>query len=97
MTDPYAILGVRPEAEDETIRNRYLELVKQFPPEQQPERFAAIRQAYESVRDLEKRLHYLVFEAGRKESPATLIEELKCRSPRRRLSLQALLALVQTP
>ena len=31
--------------EDETIRRRYLELVREFPPERHPTRFAAIRAA----------------------------------------------------
>jgi DnaJ-class molecular chaperone len=97
MTDPYAVLGLPADCDDETIRRRYLELVKQFSPERHPERFAAIRQAYESLRDLDTRLCYRLFEAGKSESMDTLLEELTCRNARRRLSLQALVNSVQKP
>jgi DnaJ-class molecular chaperone len=85
------VLGLSPGADDETIRRRYLELVRQFPPEHHPERFAAIRAAYEKLRDLDTRLRFRLFEAGRKENVDAILEEIACRSPRRRLSLKALL------
>jgi curved DNA-binding protein CbpA len=90
MTDPYAILEVPADADDATIRRRYLELVKQFSPEHHPEKFASIRKAYESVRDLETRLRYRLFEAGRDDSIDAILEDLACRTTRRRLSLQEL-------
>ena len=93
MSDPYAIFGVPPDADDTAIRRRYLELVKQFPPESQPEKFAAIRRAYDIMKDLETRLRYRLFEAGRQETILAIIEELACRSTRRRMSLAKLLAL----
>ena len=49
MTDPYQVMGLAADCDDETIRRRYLELVKQFSPEQHPEKFAAVRAAYESL------------------------------------------------
>ena len=91
MTDPYEVLGLPADADDETIRRRYLELVRQFPPEQHPERFAAVRTAYESLRDLTTRLRHRVFETGNKESVEALIQELACRSHRRRVPLATLL------
>src|SRR5919206_2233477 len=93
MTDPYAVLGLSPGADDETIRRRYLELVRQFTPEHHPERFAAIRAAYEKLRDLDTRLRFRLFEAGRKENVDAILEEIACRSPRRRVSLRALLSI----
>jgi curved DNA-binding protein CbpA len=92
MTDPYAVLGLPADSDDETIRRRYLELVRKFSPEQHPEKFSAVRQAYESLRDLNTRLRYRLFEAGKQESVEAIIEELGCQSKRRRLSLQELLA-----
>ena len=86
MTDPYAVLGLPGDSDDETIRRRYLELVRQYPPEHQPQKFAAIRAAYEALRDLNTRLRHRLFEAGKKETIDALIEEIACRSPRRRLS-----------
>lgn len=95
MSDPYEVLGLAADCDDETFRRRYLELVKEFSPEKNPEKFAAIRQAYESVRDVTTRLRYRLFEAGKKESIEALVEEVACRSPRRRLSLEALLTAVK--
>ena len=92
MTDPYQVLGLPPGSDDEAIRRRYLELVRQFTPERHPERFAAVRQAYESLRDLNTRLRHRLFEAGRNDSVDAIIEELSCRTTRRRLSLETLLS-----
>jgi curved DNA-binding protein CbpA len=92
MTDPYAVLGLPADADDEAIRRRYLELVRQFSPEHHPERFAAIRSAYESLRDLDTRLKHRLFESGRKENLDAIVEELACRTPRRRVSLRTLLS-----
>ena len=43
MSDPYDVLGLPPDSDDEAIRRRYLELVRQFSPEHHPERFSAVR------------------------------------------------------
>jgi curved DNA-binding protein CbpA len=93
MTDPYTILGVEPDADDETIRRRYLELVRQFPPERNAEQFAAVRGAYERLKDLDARVRHRLFEQGKRDGIEELIEEVACRTPRRRYSLQALLAM----
>jgi curved DNA-binding protein CbpA len=97
VTDPYAVLDLPDDSDDETIRRRYLELVRQYSPEHHPERFAAIRAAYESLRDLDTRLRHRLFEAGRKDSVDALVEELTCRSLRRRTSLRELLASLRQP
>ena len=97
MTDPYAVLGLSADSDDETIRRRYLELVRQFSPEHHPEKFDAIRRAYESLRDLETRLRHRLFEAGRSDSIDAILEDLACRTPRRRMPLQALVSAVQKP
>lgn len=93
MADAYEILGVPDDADDGVIRKRYLELIKQFTPEQHPEKFASIRTAYEQLKDLETRLAHRLFEAGRHETLQGLIEEIACRTTRRRLSLPTLLTL----
>jgi curved DNA-binding protein CbpA len=92
VASPYEVLGLASDADDEAIRRRYLELVRQYPPEHQPEKFAAVRAAYESLRDLDTRLRHRLFEAGKKESVDALIEEMACRKARRRLSLATLLS-----
>jgi curved DNA-binding protein CbpA len=97
MNDPYAVLGLPADSDDEAIRRRYLELVRQYSPEHHPEKFAAIRAAYESLRDLNTRLRYRLFEAGKNESIEAIIEEITCRNPRRRVSLRTLLNTVLKP
>src|SRR6266516_590617 len=97
MSDPYTVLGLPPDCNDETIRRRYLELVREFSPEHSPDKFAAIRAAYERLRDLDTRLRHRLFEAGKNDSVEAIIEELTCRSPRRRLSRAALLATITKP
>ncbi len=54
----YSVLGVSSQADSETIRQRYLELVRRFPPETHPEDFAEIRQAYEVLNDVKARRRY---------------------------------------
>ena len=97
MSDPYEVLGLPADSDDDAIRRRYLELVRQFPPEHQPQQFAAIRAAYEALRDLNTRLRHRLFEAGKRETIDALIEEIACRSPRRRMSLKTLLDLTRKP
>jgi len=97
MTDPYAVLGLAPDAADETIRRRYLELVRQFSPEHHPERFAAIRSAYESLRDLDTRLQFRLFEAGKKEDLDALVDDLTRRARRRRVPFHSLLSILRKP
>jgi curved DNA-binding protein CbpA len=60
--NPYDRLGIDTDANDETIRKAYLEAVKRFPPERFPERFTAISEAYQVLKDEESRLRYLLFE-----------------------------------
>jgi curved DNA-binding protein CbpA len=97
MSNPYTVLGVSPDSDDEAIRRRYLELVKQFSPEHHPEKFSAIRAAYESLRDGDTRLRYRLFEAGKEDSVEAIIEELACRTSRSRLSLETLLSTYRKP
>ena len=97
MADPYQVLGLDANSDDAAIRKRYLELVKQFTPEHHPEKFAAVRAAYESLRDLTTRVRHRLFEAGKNESLDALIEEVECPKQRRRVSLQNLLMLVRKP
>lgn len=56
MTDPYLVLGIPEDAGDDVVKERYLALVRAFPPDRDPERFQACRAAYEAVRDPRKRL-----------------------------------------
>src|SRR5438477_3335786 len=95
VDDPYKVLGLSDDSDDEAIRRRYLQLVRQFTPEQHPEKFAAVRAAYESLRDLTTRVRHRLFEAGSNDSLDAVIQELACPKSRRRMSLQTLLSLAR--
>ena len=95
MTDPFEVLGLPVDSDDTTIRKHYLTLVKEFPPERAPEKFAAIRQAYDQLRDLPTRVRSRLFEPHGKMDLETIIGDLECRTPRRRLSLQSLLTMAR--
>lgn len=58
---PYELLGIDPTADDKTIRSAYLELIKAYPPDREPERFKEIAGAYESIKDEKKRLEFYLF------------------------------------
>src|ERR1700685_1525054 len=54
--DPFAVLGVGEDAGDEAIKQRYLALVRAYPPDREPERFQQFRGAYEAIRGERERL-----------------------------------------
>lgn len=54
--DPFAALGLDENADDDAVKRRYLALVRAYPPDREPERFQALRQAYEAVRGQRERL-----------------------------------------
>jgi len=56
MRDPFTVLGVDEDADDAEIRRCYLALVRDHPPDREPERFREIRAAYEALSDVRKRL-----------------------------------------
>jgi DnaJ-class molecular chaperone len=56
MPDPFTVLGVAEDAGDAEIRQRYLALVRAFPPERAPDRFREYRAAYDALIDERKRL-----------------------------------------
>lgn len=49
--DPYNVLGLSRQADDEDIKRAYFQLVRQFSPERAPDQFREIRTAYEQLRD----------------------------------------------
>ncbi|MCK9267925.1 MAG: DnaJ domain-containing protein [Alkaliphilus sp.] len=54
----YKILGTRSNIGQGRIKEKYIEKLKQFPPETHPEEFQEIRRAYEILRDVNKRKQY---------------------------------------
>ena len=53
--DPYKVLGLARDVSQNDIKKTYFTLVREFPPEEQPEKFKEIRAAYEVLRSPEKR------------------------------------------
>jgi curved DNA-binding protein CbpA len=62
MNDPYRILGVDPEtANDDNIRQAYLEGLREHPPERDPESFRRLRDAYDRIASHRLRLEHELF------------------------------------
>src|SRR4051812_16230392 len=97
MNDPYEVLGVAANADEATIRQRYLDLVRQFPPDRAPERFVAIRAAYDEVCDPVRVLRAKLFQMSTSDSLEALAADLRRRLTDRRLPLDVLLSLADTP
>jgi curved DNA-binding protein CbpA len=77
MSDPYAILGLGPDADDEAVRRAYLAAVAACPPERDPQRFESLRTAYEALRTHRARLAQALFD----QSPPTLTDILDRAEP----------------
>ena len=58
MYDPYEILNLNPNCDDAQVRRAYLDKIKEFPPEQFPEQFRIISEAYELVKEQKNRLEF---------------------------------------
>lgn len=71
--DPKQVLGVDVGASAEEIRAAYLRKVKEFPPERAPAEFERIRDAYEILRDPQRRLAHMLFSVDPAAPLATLI------------------------
>jgi curved DNA-binding protein CbpA len=98
MSDPYEVLDLKPDAGETEIRQRYLELVRAFPPDQAPERFAAIHAAYASLRDPAQRLRRQIFGLGTKhDSFESIAAELHARLRDVRLPVDTLLGWADSP
>lgn len=83
MTDPYRLLGVAPDADDQTIRTAYLEAIRACPPERDSRRFEQLRAAYQAIATKRDRLAHALFD---KSAPTVqeVIEILSAGlSPRR--------------
>jgi len=59
--NPFAVLGVDEAADDAAVRAAYLAAVRAHPPDRDPAGFQHIREAYEAIRDEERRLALRLF------------------------------------
>jgi curved DNA-binding protein CbpA len=53
--DPYAVLGIERTSDEAAIKRAYFRLVREYPPEREPEKFQELRAAYDQVRSAEAR------------------------------------------
>ena len=93
MSDPYTILDVSSDIHETALRRRYLELVRQNPPEKCPRQFAEIREAYEQLRDPAQRMQRQLFHANTGESLDDIIVDLRSRLQATRIPTDLLLSL----
>ncbi|MFV1967655.1 MAG: J domain-containing protein [Pirellulaceae bacterium] len=93
MKNPSEVLGVAANADDRTVRRRYLELVRQHPPDQSPERFAEIRAAYDQLRDPVSRLEREIFQVRNDETLEDILADVGHRLRGKRVPVDALLSL----
>lgn len=61
ITDPFVVLGLDETATDAMIRDAYIAAIRVSPPDRDPEGFRRVRDAYEQLRDPEKRIALRLF------------------------------------
>jgi len=59
--DPYRVLGISAAATQVDIKRAYFALIRQYPPETEPETFKLIRAAYEKIKDAQRRSETDIF------------------------------------
>jgi hypothetical protein len=96
QNDPLAVLGLPRHASETDVRARYLELVREHPPERDPSRFQQIHAAYQAASD-PLILAGKLLTPDRDEPRAwdLILNEQRDRPPR--LSVESLLGLGNRP
>ncbi len=99
MSDPYEVLGLPRSADEAETRRRYLELVRQYPPDRDPSRFAEVRAAYDQLRDPVRRLEGQLFRTDSGETIGAIAADIRSRLRDRlnHLPLDVLLAMAESP
>ncbi len=95
MNDPHSVLGLPRSATPDEVRQRYLQLVREFPPEREPARFAEIRAAYEGARDPAVHWRNRLFTLANTETLGDIAKELEKRIDDARLPTGDLLSLAE--
>jgi curved DNA-binding protein CbpA len=98
MIDPYEVFELATDASESEIRKRYLELVRAFPPDRAPERFAEIHAAYAALRDPAERLRRQLFSVeDNRNSIESIVADLKSRLRGARIPTETLLSWTDSP
>lgn len=77
VDDPFAVLGVDEQTDDATLRQAYLDRVRQHPPETDPENFERVRDAYNAIDSEEKRNRWRLLSPRPLEGIAELERRLR--------------------
>ncbi len=93
MSDAYDILGLTSDCNEAELRARYLQLVRESPPDRDPERFAKIRAAYDEIRDPVALVERKLFIPSKTDTLETLEKELVERLTSAKFSSAVLLSL----
>jgi curved DNA-binding protein CbpA len=98
VMNPYLVLGVPVQADDQTIRRAYLEAIKQATPEKNPARFKAVSEAYERIKDESSRCKYELFH---QESPGaspldTVLRHLRMAAKPKPMSMETMKEFLHT-
>ncbi len=72
--NPFAVLGLDEDASDAAVRAAYLAAVRAHPPDRDPAGFQRIREAYDAVRDEDRRLDLRLFGPPPLDRPEALLE-----------------------
>jgi DnaJ-class molecular chaperone len=95
MQTPNELFGLPSDADEAQIRNRYLELVREFPPDRAPERFAEIREAYDALRDPLPRAERRLFHFSSHDSMKQLQTDIRKHLAAAPLTMDVLLSLAE--
>ena len=91
QTVHYYTLGLSPDCTEEELRKRYLELVRQYPPETHAEKFSRIHEAYEKLRDPLESIPEMFFSLELDDSIERIITDVLDDIRHERLPTQVLL------
>ncbi len=59
--NPFVVLDIDNDADDDTIKQAYLSKVRESPPDRDPQKFQVIHQAYLAIKDKHSRLAHALF------------------------------------
>jgi len=92
MLKSYLVLDLPLDATDQEIRKKYLQLVKAYSPEKNPDAFKEITTAYESIKDERTRAATELFSALKNMEPSETLKTLAAsvKMKRRNPGLQEL-------
>lgn len=95
MTNPYRLLKIEDSADNQQIREAYLQRVREFPPDHYPEEFQQVQEAYHSIKDEMSRIKYQMLVKPRFDLKAIMAQSFKTKHQRRPAASQ-LLKLLET-